>query len=49
MTGVTDSDAVCMQAAVPRTDVHEHCTTHDDQLGIRACNRYLWQNNHGSS
>jgi len=33
--GVTDSDAVCLQASVPGADVNEYCSTHDGELGRR--------------
>jgi len=30
--GVTNSNAVCMQAAVPGVNVHEHSATHDGRV-----------------
>ena len=32
VAGVTDSNAVRVQAAVPGVDVYEHCTTYDGRL-----------------
>jgi len=45
VVGVTDSNAVRVQTAVPGTDVHEHCTTYDGHLGhdIACISRHLWR------
>ena len=30
LTDLAGSTAVCVQTALPRAHVHEHCSTHDD-------------------